>query len=67
MKTRANSLSLCPGAQWVLQGPRVVLDGVLAGCLAPVHYWRIELDLAKPQLDICLGFTLGWELEAGSL
>lgn len=40
---------------------------MVASCLAPVLYWQMELDLAEAQLYICLGFTLGWKLEAASL
>lgn len=40
---------------------------VLASCLATGLYWQMELGLAGAQLYICLGFTLGWKLEAESL
>lgn len=44
-----------------------MFDRVVASCLAPVLYWQMERDLAEPQLNICLGFTLEWKLEAESL
>lgn len=44
-----------------------MFDRVVASCLAPVLCWQMELDLAEPQLNICLGFTLEWKWEAESL
>lgn len=40
---------------------------VVAGCMSSAIYWQMELGMAGAQLYICLGFTLGWELEAESL
>lgn len=53
-----------------MQLPGLVLGGaawVLASCLAPGLDWQMELGLAGAQLCICLGFTLGWKLEAEGL
>lgn len=71
---RTQSPCLCPfvmGHSGSCRSPVLCLMGrglwVVASCLAPVLYWQMELDLAEAQLYICLGFTLGWKLEAASL